>query len=129
MPDEIVILAGEDDPVLCNICRPTLSGLVVASERIGYQAAQRLQNLMDGNADDGGPQLIEPVETHTRHSTGALAIKDDFVNLQMYFSTHVVNPKGERNRDVLFVHFIFALNRRASNRTPPKASENRPNRP
>jgi LacI family transcriptional regulator len=85
VPDEIAILAGDDDPLLCNICRPTLSGLVVASEQIGYQAAQRLCNLMTGGLDDGKPQMIDPVEVHTRNSTNALAIKDEELRRAMRY--------------------------------------------
>ena len=85
VPDEIAILAGDDDPLLCNICRPTLSGLVVASEQIGYQAAQRLYNLMTGGLDDAKPQLIDPVEVHARNSTNALAIKDEELRRAMRF--------------------------------------------
>jgi len=85
VPDEIAILAGDDDPLLCNLCRPTLSGLVVASEQIGYQAAQRLHNLISGGPDAGQPQLIDPVEVDTRNSTNALAIKDEDLRRAMRY--------------------------------------------
>jgi LacI family transcriptional regulator len=85
VPDEIAVLAGDDDPLLCNVCRPTLSGLVVASEQIGYQAAQRLHHLTSGGADNGEPQLIDPVEVQTRNSTNALAIKDEEIRRAMRY--------------------------------------------
>lgn len=85
VPDDVAILAGDDDVELCGICRPTLSGLVVASEQIGYQAAKRLQNLMEGGTDEGQPYLLDPVEVRTRNSTNALAIKDEELRRAMRF--------------------------------------------
>lgn len=85
VPDEMAILAGDDDPLLCNLCRPTLSGLVVASEQIGYQSAQRLNHLMSGNSDNGETHLVEPVEVQMRNSTDALAIKDEELRRAMRY--------------------------------------------
>lgn len=85
VPDELAVLAGDDDSLACRICQPTLSGLVVASEQMGYQAASRLHAMLNGQPDDGQTVALDPIEIHTRNSTNALAIKDEQLRRAMHF--------------------------------------------
>lgn len=75
VPDDVSMLAGDDDELLCNLTTPPLSAVVVASEQIGFAAAQMLDEMIHGvrHADK---QLIPPLIVAARQSTEALAIED-----------------------------------------------------
>ena len=56
IPDDIAVLGIDDDPKFCLGATPTLSSVVQDFESCGYQAAEALQRLMDG--DFSGPTLL-----------------------------------------------------------------------
>ena len=74
VPEEVAILASDDDPLLCNACLPPLSGITSSSEQSGYQAAALLDRLMHGKRPPNRPILIEPTSLVSRRSTDTLAI-------------------------------------------------------
>lgn len=76
VPDEVAVVAGDDDPVLCNATVPSLTGTLVASEQIGAHAAAWLDRLMHGEQDDLQAEEIAPIQVTTRGSSEALAIED-----------------------------------------------------
>jgi LacI family transcriptional regulator len=74
VPEEVAVLASDDDPLLCEACLPPLSGITSSSEQSGYQAAALLDRLMRGKRPPKRPILIEPTSVIPRHSTDTLAI-------------------------------------------------------
>ena len=56
IPDDIAILGIDDDPMFCLSASPALSSVVQDFESCGFQAAEALQRLMDG--DTSGPHLL-----------------------------------------------------------------------
>ena len=84
-PDDVAVLGGDDDNLLCETTSPPMSGILVASEQIGVHAAARLDRLMKGASDDGGPELIDPISVIARGSTETLAIPDDELRQAMVF--------------------------------------------
>ena len=56
IPDDIAVLGIDDDPKFCLAGTPTLSSVVQDFESCGYQAAEALQRLMDGDAS--GPATL-----------------------------------------------------------------------
>ena len=56
IPDDIAILGIDDDPKFCLSASPSLSSVVQDFESCGFQAAEALQRLMDG--DSSGPTLL-----------------------------------------------------------------------
>ncbi len=74
VPEEVAVLASDDDPLLCEACLPPLSGITSSSEQSGYQAAALLDRLMRGKPVPKRPILIEPTSVIPRRSTDTLAI-------------------------------------------------------
>ena len=76
VPDEVSVLGGDDDPLLCESSSPPMSAIVTASEKQGYLAAEYLEKLVRGQ---NVPQhtTVDPIEIMTRRSTDALIIEDD----------------------------------------------------
>jgi LacI family transcriptional regulator len=76
VPDEVAVLGGDDDILLCSAAHPPLSGIVTASERIGYLAAETLRTMIDGSQPAQTHVEVDPLSIATRQSTDVLAIGD-----------------------------------------------------
>ena len=76
IPDEVAVLSGDDDELLCNVASPRISSIELASHRIGQTAAELLQRLMNGKTTPRTTTKIPPLRVRPRHSTDMLAIDD-----------------------------------------------------
>ncbi|MDZ7617039.1 MAG: DNA-binding transcriptional regulator [Patescibacteria group bacterium] len=76
VPEHVAVLAGDDDELLGAACSPPLSGVMVASEQIGYTAAEMLDQLIRGKPLAEQTVTIGPKSIATRQSTDTLAIED-----------------------------------------------------
>lgn len=93
IPDEVAILCGDDDDLLCEATHPTLSGIIVAAERIGHEAAGLLWRLMHGEPAPEESLLIKPNGIHSRASTNVLAVDDpDVVAAIRFIQSHANLP-------------------------------------
>jgi LacI family transcriptional regulator len=79
VPDQVAILAGDTDDLMCEVCTPPLSSVALAGRRIGYEAAAALDRMMCGEAPPQQPIRIPPHGVISRQSTDILAIDDDTV--------------------------------------------------
>jgi LacI family transcriptional regulator len=79
VPDDVAILAGDMDELLCEVSTPPLSSVSVACERIGHDAAAMLHRMMAGAAAPRDGVLIAPHGVVSRQSTDVLAIDDPAV--------------------------------------------------
>lgn len=77
VPDEVAVLAGDDDPIVCNATSPPMSACVVASEQIGFHAAAMLDQMLHGRPLAETDAAIGPIGVTTRGSTDTLAIEDE----------------------------------------------------
>ena len=76
VPQEVALLSGSDDELIGCLAPIPISGVKVASERIGYEAAAQLDRLLRGGSPKLGSTLIAPLGVVTRQSTDTLAIND-----------------------------------------------------
>jgi LacI family transcriptional regulator len=76
VPEQVAVMGGDEDSLLCETCNPPLSGVALTSERIGYEAAALLDRLLHGKRCPDEPILIEPTRVVVRQSTDTLAIND-----------------------------------------------------
>ena len=76
VPDEVAIIGVDNDDLLCELARPSLSSVVVPAERIGYEAAALLERLLAGAKPPRAPVLIPPPGVMARQSSDVLAIDD-----------------------------------------------------
>jgi LacI family transcriptional regulator len=77
VPEEVAVLSGSDDDVLCEYIHPSISGIMVAAEQCGYHAAQLLDRLLHRKRLAAESILVPPLGIITRQSTDTLAIPDD----------------------------------------------------
>lgn len=76
VPEQVAVLGGDEDVLLCQTCNPPLSAVALTSERIGYEAAALLDRLLKGGTPPDASVLIEPTRVVIRQSTDTLAIND-----------------------------------------------------
>ena len=79
VPEDVAVIGVDDDAVLCNLCQPPLSSVIPNAERVGYEAAALLNQLMTGAKLTQKHILIEPVGITARQSTDVLAIDDPVI--------------------------------------------------
>jgi LacI family transcriptional regulator len=85
VPDDVAVIGVDNDEVLCELADPPLSSVVPNTERIGYEAAALLDEMMGGKKPPRQPIFIEPVGIVTRRSTEVLAIEDRHIAAAMRF--------------------------------------------
>src|SRR5262245_33800370 len=118
IPDEVAILAGDTDDLLCEVSTPPLSSISVACERLGHEAAAMLNRMIGGQAPPKQPMLIPPHGVVSRQSTDVLSIDDPtVVRALRYIHTHahhgiVVNdvlrevPISRRSLEIQFRSYL-----------------------
>lgn len=76
IPDQVAVLSGDDDDLLCNVASPQISSVELASHMIGETAAKLLKRLMNGAPVPKRSRRIPPLRIRPRQSTNILAIDD-----------------------------------------------------
>jgi len=93
VPEQVAVMGGDEDSLLCETCNPPLSGVALTSERIGYEAAALLDRLWHGKPRPEAPILIEPTRVVVRQSTDTLAIDDpDLAGAIAFIRVHAATP-------------------------------------
>lgn len=85
VPEDVAIIAGSNEEIFCEGLRPTLSSVEMNYERVGYEAAQLLDLLMDGKAPPTKPILFPPKGIVVRESTDFFAVEDELVAAALKF--------------------------------------------
>lgn len=77
IPDEIAIVGVNNDELLCCLSPQPLSSVAIDAEKRGYEAAQLMDRMINGQSNMAG-QIIIVTPTHvvSRQSTDTLAIDD-----------------------------------------------------
>jgi LacI family transcriptional regulator len=93
VPEDIAVLGVDNDTLLTEMVRPTLSSINLGAERIGFQAATLLERLMKRRGAWREPRQIPPISVVTRHSTDVLNIHDQPVaDAVRYIREHAFEP-------------------------------------
>ncbi len=79
VPEKLAVIGVDDDHLLCELCRPTLSSVVPNPESIGFQAAEILDLWMNGTTPDRKEILVPPIGIALRESSDTHAISDEIV--------------------------------------------------
>lgn len=118
IPEEVAILAGDTDELMCDVCTPPLSSIALADRRIGYEAAALLDRLMQGEKPECKSYKIPPHGVISRQSTDILAIEDEAVVRALRFiQAHafqdivvkdILNevPVSRRSLEIQFQHYL-----------------------
>lgn len=76
VPDDVAVIGIDNDDVICPLCDPPLTSVEPDTRRIGFEAAQLLDAMMDGAAPPEEPVFIPPRGVVERRSTDVAAVAD-----------------------------------------------------
>jgi LacI family transcriptional regulator len=100
VPDEIAVVGVDNAETYCELCNPPLSSVVPDAERIGFEAAAWLDQLMDGKSVSQQNRLVAPLGVVTRQSSDVFAVEDPLiVRAVRFIREHAC--QGARVEDVL----------------------------
>jgi LacI family transcriptional regulator len=85
VPEDVAMLGVDNDDLLCELARPSLSSVAIPSEQVGYEAAALLDRLLARARAPTQPLLFPPVGVVTRRSSDVLAIGDPDVAAAVRF--------------------------------------------
>ncbi|MEK6262617.1 MAG: DNA-binding transcriptional regulator [Planctomycetota bacterium] len=85
VPDDVAIVGVDNDDLLCELARPSLSSVALPSEQIGYEAAALLDRLLDRKAGPKRPLRLPPVRVVPRQSSDVLFVEDAEVKQAIRF--------------------------------------------
>lgn len=93
VPDDVAILGVDNDELECQLSFPPLSSVAIPAERIGFEAAKRLDNMLSGRRVSNDVVYLPPVHIVTRHSTSMFAIDEPVVTAALHFiRNHLSEP-------------------------------------
>lgn len=76
VPQQIAIVGGCNDVLYCESSSPPLSSVDLNAQRLGYEAAHLLHQLMGGAAPPRKPRLIPPKGVVVRESSDIVSVDD-----------------------------------------------------
>jgi len=93
VPEEVAVVGADDDALICDLCDPPLTSVVLDTEKAGFAAAELLDRLMNGESLRGQRIVVNPSFVRGRQSTDITAINDAEVVKAIHFIR-----KNARNR-------------------------------
>ena len=76
IPDEVAIIAVDNDELVCGLTDPPLTSISLNFQRAGYESAELLDRLIAGEKLSGQSIFVHATHIVTRRSTDLLAIAD-----------------------------------------------------
>jgi LacI family transcriptional regulator len=96
VPDDIAVVGVENDEALTSLSSPPLSSVQMDGERIGYEAAMQLDNLMNGHAPKNHRTYIPPLAVVTRQSSDIIAVDDPLLAMAL----RIIRTQAEKGLTV-----------------------------
>lgn len=85
VPEDVAIVGVDNDDLICDLCNPPLSSVAVPGERVGYEAAMLLDQMLQGFKPTKPVVTLAPMGVVTRRSSDTLAIEDSDVAAAVRF--------------------------------------------
>lgn len=85
VPDQVAIVGADDDDLLCELARPSLSSVRLPAERIGFEAARLLDEWLQGSRPREKSLVLPPAGVIVRQSSNLQAVSDPQVAAAVRF--------------------------------------------
>jgi LacI family transcriptional regulator len=76
IPSDVAVLGVDNNPLICECCRPMLSSIDLDFEGQGYEAARMLHGILRGRRKGRPEVLLPPREVVERESTRGISVSD-----------------------------------------------------
>ncbi|HUI69267.1 MAG TPA: XylR family transcriptional regulator [Spirochaetia bacterium] len=104
VPADVAILGVDNEDILCELSVPPLSSIALDLERIGWEAARALADVLDGKAGRAAPLVVPPREVVERDSTWAITTGDELVDRALEVIHGASGPWPTVGQILLTVH-------------------------
>ncbi|TWT75660.1 Xylose operon regulatory protein [Posidoniimonas polymericola] len=102
VPEEVAVVGVDNDSLLCGLCSPSLSSVVLNGVEGGYQAAAHLDKMMKKGRNQPRRINVSALRVETRQSTDLVSVGNKHVALAM---AHIQRSRGSRiNADLVAEH-------------------------
>jgi len=108
VPDEVAVIGVDNDELICDLTDPPMSSIALNTEKAGYEAAELLDRLIDGEKAADRDIVVRATHIATRQSTDILAAEDETIAEAIRFIRHH-SKEAIQVSDV--VHYV-AMSRR-----------------
>ncbi len=114
VPEDVAIVGVDNDDLLCDLARPSLSSVALPAERMGFEAARLLDRLMARPSFHAKRRaiLLPPVAVVSRRSSDYLAIDDP----ELASAVRYIREHGHRPLQVNDVLHVVPISRRSLER-------------
>jgi LacI family transcriptional regulator len=79
VPDEVGIVGVNNDDFLCQLSKPTLSSVDIGPQRLGFESARLLDQIIHGKKANRKPILLSPMRVVVRDSSDTVAADSEHV--------------------------------------------------
>ncbi len=102
VPEQIAVIGVDNDDTLCHMSLPPLSSVRGGHQRVGFEAARLLDNLMIGDETAPPTTIVPPTGVEVRGSSSSYVVDDEKVALGIRFikthlSTKITNEQIARH--------------------------------
>jgi LacI family transcriptional regulator len=93
VPEEVALLGVDNDELECGLAYPPLSSIAIPSERVGFEAAAILSQMMAGKPPPAQPLFLPPKAVVVRQSSDVVAVEDpDLSAVLRFIRQHAAEP-------------------------------------
>ncbi|AKJ64723.1 xylose operon transcription regulator XylR [Kiritimatiella glycovorans] len=93
VPEEFAVLGAGNDEMLCHVCNPPMSSVRIPFERVGYEAAELLDQRLDQRKQEQRGHELPPMGLVSRQSTDVFRVGDAVVAKALDFiREHLTEP-------------------------------------
>ena len=79
VPEDVAVVCGENDPLVCESPAPSISAVNYGWDRIGYNAARMLDEMLCGKLTEPVKRYLPPLGIVTRGSSDFWIVEDEIV--------------------------------------------------
>ncbi|HYG78421.1 MAG TPA: XylR family transcriptional regulator [Planctomycetota bacterium] len=86
VPQHVAVLGVDNEDVLCELSNPSLTSIPCDTDRVGYEAARALDEIIEGRSRGAAERVrVPPLPLVARASTDTVAIEDERVAQALRF--------------------------------------------
>jgi LacI family transcriptional regulator len=112
VPEQVAVIGVDNDETICELTQPLLSSVAVNTEKAGYEAAELLDKMMNGQKGPYENIIVQTLQVVPRKSTDILMIRDESVAKAVNF----IRFNAKRPLQVQEVAATVAMHRRGLER-------------
>jgi LacI family transcriptional regulator len=104
VPEEVAVMGIDNDEIICGLTSPPLSSISLDIEKIGYDAAELLDDIISKKSVKIKHLIITPTHVVVRQSTDIVAIKDLEIASALNFISNNTNRPLQVSEVAAFVN-------------------------